>query len=233
MFNSNVLEVGIGLAFVYLLLGLVVSAANELVAAGLRSRATHLKQGIQNMLESGASTGVLSHALIKSLSPAGKSPSYLPPGLFAVALLDKFEVAADGDRASFEEIRQRIENIPDVRVKEALRALLESARTDLTDGVAALDKLKAQIEQWYSSVMERVSGGYQRKTRLVLFGISLFAAVLLNLDTASISRELSQNSTLRAALVGAGYTVFGGAQRWHSCCSRDPGCHQAEHQEYR
>ena len=50
MFGSSVLDIAIGLAFLYLLLGLVCTTINELIESGLRKRATDLEKGILEML---------------------------------------------------------------------------------------------------------------------------------------------------------------------------------------
>ena len=44
LFNSTVLDVAIGWAFAYLLLAILSTAANELIAALLRSRSKMLKE---------------------------------------------------------------------------------------------------------------------------------------------------------------------------------------------
>ena len=44
LFNSTVLDVAIGLVFVYLLLAILCTSANELIAALLRSRSKMLKE---------------------------------------------------------------------------------------------------------------------------------------------------------------------------------------------
>ena len=50
MFGSTILDIAIGMAFVYLLLSLVCSAANEIIEAILKGRAKHLEAGIRNLL---------------------------------------------------------------------------------------------------------------------------------------------------------------------------------------
>src|SRR5277367_3020522 len=50
MFNSNVLDVAIGLIFVYLLLGLMCTTVNEWIAQIFKTRAATLKVGIQQLL---------------------------------------------------------------------------------------------------------------------------------------------------------------------------------------
>ena len=51
MFNSGILDVAIGLIFIYLLLSLIASAANEMIERWLKNRATDLERGIRELLE--------------------------------------------------------------------------------------------------------------------------------------------------------------------------------------
>jgi hypothetical protein len=107
MFGSAILDVAIGLVFVYLLVSLVVSAVNEIIASKMRWRAKDLWRGVQAMLESSGAVDkknwtaqLYSHPLIRSLFPLehqgqeatagqeGKGPSYIPSRSFALALLD-------------------------------------------------------------------------------------------------------------------------------------------------
>src|SRR2546426_11145958 len=50
MFNSQILDVAIGMIFVYLLLSLICSAANELVELFLKKRARQLERGLYELL---------------------------------------------------------------------------------------------------------------------------------------------------------------------------------------
>jgi hypothetical protein len=50
LFNSAVLDVAVGLVFVYLLLAIVCTAANEWIAALLKSRSKLLKEALGQLL---------------------------------------------------------------------------------------------------------------------------------------------------------------------------------------
>src|SRR5277367_4330760 len=50
MFNSSVLDVAIGLVFVYLVLGLMCTTVNEWLAQLFKTRAATLKEGIRQLL---------------------------------------------------------------------------------------------------------------------------------------------------------------------------------------
>jgi hypothetical protein len=101
VFNSVILDVAIGLAFVYAVLGLMCTAVNEIIEGLLKKRAVHLERGIREMLADRKGTGLTQalydHPLISSLfngdyhptdTPKRKLPSYIPSRNFALALLD-------------------------------------------------------------------------------------------------------------------------------------------------
>jgi hypothetical protein len=105
MFDSGILDVAIGLAFVFLLFSLLVSAASELLAAAFKWRAAFLWRGIENLLQDQAARDKLyEHPLIRGLAdvvvpPAAagpgvvdwqqgrRGPSYIPSRTFALALI--------------------------------------------------------------------------------------------------------------------------------------------------
>jgi hypothetical protein len=93
LFGSTVLEVALGLMFVYLLLSLLCSAVREYIEAKLNSRAKYLQQGIRLLLNETDGTGMdlaeglYSHGLVRPLyRNAAKLPSYIPSRTFALAL---------------------------------------------------------------------------------------------------------------------------------------------------
>jgi hypothetical protein len=91
MFGLPILEVAIGLSFVYLLLALICTAANETIAAITKRRAGFLKKGICSLLgnDPDLTTKLLEHPLVASLAAKkDATPSYLPASKFAVALMD-------------------------------------------------------------------------------------------------------------------------------------------------
>src|SRR5438067_2427169 len=92
MFSTPVLDVAIGLAFFYLLLGLICSTVTEMIAGWRQTRAKYLDQGIQRLLGDDAQlkAELYKHPLISSLARKADEicPSYIPAEKFATALLD-------------------------------------------------------------------------------------------------------------------------------------------------
>ncbi len=106
--------------------------------------------------------------------------------------------------SGFDEIRHSIESIQNNdRLKLALLSLLDIARTDTTQSVAALTKFNNELAAWYDHAMLRVSGWYKRRTQWFLLGIAGVFACALNVDTVKICQSLNKDGTLRGSMVEA------------------------------
>ncbi len=198
MFGSTVLEIAIGLVFVYLVLSLVVTAGSELVASWLKWRATNLFQGIGELLRDPQHGGkwaekLYAHPLVSALSlgQAGK-PSYIPSRTFAVALLDVVAPVNGTTPRTLAEVRAAIGTLPD-GLNRVLAILLNEAGHDL-------EKFKTAIEVWFNGSMERVSGWYKRKAQTLGLIAAAIVTLAFNADTLSIVRALS-NEKLRASVL--------------------------------
>jgi hypothetical protein len=198
MFGSTILDVAVAIVFIYLLVSLVVSAINELIAALLKSRAKNLVKGIQALLQDPSQTGwvarLYEHPLIESLSPPNSKPSYIPSRTFALALLDLIAPAtADGTR-TLADLKTGMATLPEP-LQRTLTTLLEESQHDV-------ERLKTQIEIWFNNGMDRASGWYKRKTQWIQFFLGLCLVIFLNVDSVRIGRTLfAINSPLRASLV--------------------------------
>jgi hypothetical protein len=195
MFGSYILDVAIGLVFVYMLLSLLCSTINEQVIARIFSlRAKTLRTGIQNMLadQDGSLTQqIYENPLIQGLSQYSvtgnpRDPSYIPSNIFAEAVL-----ALDVVKAYKNDLVAQDSTIP-----KALGILLKKANYDP-------QKALASIEQWYDDTMDRVSGWYRRNVQLIIFILGFIIVGLLNIDTIAIITNLSNDTVVRAGLVSA------------------------------
>jgi hypothetical protein len=198
MFGSTILDVAVAIVFIYLLLSLVVSAINELIAALLKSRAENLVKGIQALLQDPSQTGwvarLYEHPLIESLSPPNSKPSYIPSRTFALALLDLIAPATIDGTRTLADLKTGMANLPE-SLQRTLTTLLEESQHDV-------ERLKTQIEIWFNNGMDRASGWYKRKTQWIQFFLGLSLVILLNIDSVHIGRTLfAVNSPLRASLV--------------------------------
>ena len=198
MFGSAILDIAIGLVFVYLLLSLVVTAANEVIASRLRWRAQNLYEGMRELLrdpkdDKGWADKLYGHPLVNALSSGTAKPSYVPSRTFSLALLDLIDPAKTEGARSLESIRAGIAKLPP-ELGKTVTVLFDEAEHNI-------EKLKTGIEVWFNTSMERVSGWYKRKSQNVMLILAAAVTVAFNVDTLSVVRTLSNDSAVRASLV--------------------------------
>ncbi len=194
MFGSTIVDVAIGVVFVYLLLGLVVTAGTELIASWLNWRANNLRAGLQRLLDPALAQELYDHPMIKRLSKSDRGPSYIPSEMFALALVDVIANLRPADGQPPKDLASLIGNVPDADVRRVLSLLAAEAGPDG-------QKLKENIEKWFNNSMDRVAGWYKRKTQVVNVTLAIVLTVAVNADSILIVRSLSNDSALRAALV--------------------------------
>jgi hypothetical protein len=213
LFNSTILEVIIGLIFVYLLLSIMCTAANEWVAALTRRRGETLRRGIAQLLSGQALAPAANapnnpnaqeqpqtllnafyeHPLIGSLIHDKNHPAYMSPRNFSATLTDII-TGAQQNRLAFADLLEAVNNMPDGEVKRSLAALLRRSDQDL-------DKARLAIEGWFNDAMDRVSGWYKRRTQLWTIILAAVLTLVANADSIQIARKLWTDPVLRTAVV--------------------------------
>ena len=207
LFNSTILDVIIGLIFVYLLLSILCTAANEWVAALTRRRGETLRRGIAQLLSgqqvnvdpnaAGGPTSLLDefydHPLIKSMIHDQNHPTYLSPRNFSATLTDIITGEREG-RLAFNALLESVNAMPDGEVRRSLLALLRRSDEDL-------DTARTAIEGWFNDAMDRVSGWYKRRTQVWTIVIAAVLTLVANADTIQITRRLWTDPVLRSAVV--------------------------------
>jgi hypothetical protein len=123
-------------------------------------------------------------------------PSYIPARNFAVALLDIVggRGAHGGGVPSLTSIQANALALPDGRLRRALLSALGEAGNDF-------DRARASLEAWFDGTMDRVSGWYKRETQLILLGLGLLIAIVMNVDSLGIIHELAKNNSVRQGLI--------------------------------
>lgn len=211
MFGSEILDVGIGLIFLFLLLGLFCSVVNELIARLAALRSSTLKTGIRNLLDGEDSKGnklsheFYNHPLIKGLYRTGwfdkifkreGKPSYIPARTFAITLMDILAPPGKNGSEAFKDVSKTIGTLPDSNLKKSLLALV--AGTD-----EKIEQVRLSMEEWFNNTMDRVAGWYKRKIQLIALGVAIVVTVGLNVDTFIIANTLYRDASVRASLITA------------------------------
>lgn len=200
MLNSTILEVIIGLVFLYLIFSLLATFVNEIISTFFKLRANHLKNSIKHMLDNDTEEGkklfkeFYDHPLIQSfVKKKGKGfPSYIDPKKFAKVIIDIYEKSKD--EKTQDDIKSIIENLPN---SNYLKHLLDN----YNKGVQKIEDLEKSIEEWFNSVMERTSGWYNRNIKKLTLLTALIIAIAFNFDTIHVFQRLSKDSNARTQLV--------------------------------
>jgi len=186
----SLLDVAIAMVFFFLLLSLVCSAANEILAALLQTRARFLERGLKQLLTDDFAGKLYGHSLIQPIADEvdpwfqwvhKRLPSYIPSRTFALAMLDLIKTS-------------------EASVPAPVRSALDALTADVSKDAATI---RQSIEDWYNSAMERVSGTYKRRTQYVLFLLGMVAAMAVNADSVAVIERLSTSKTLPAVIAAA------------------------------
>ncbi len=220
MSNNPAIDVAIGLLLMYLLLSLIVTVINEVIAAAVDLRAANLKDALTDVLDNETlRRDFYDHGLVSSVNQAvatAKGPfapfiawfyrlitrtpnpnndphvSYLSSKNFALALLGSLDPTKP--IPAFETVKTSIEHLPDSNIRDVLLANLATAEGDF-------GKLQDNVAKWFDSAMDRVSGGYNRQLKRISFFVGLALVLTVNADTVNVAQSLWKNSALRLEMV--------------------------------
>ena len=229
--GTPIIEVALGLAFVYFLFSIVISSAVEGIAKVFQVRENNLEKGVKLVLgDEELADKVIAHPLFKSdvTGKRRKRPAYVAPRSFALALTRvlRREGRHAGAQTSVDEIKLGIEGT-ERRAREQLDGLLDEVEPKYGKGKVAA--FRTAVEHWYEDGMDRVSGWYRGWAQIMTCVLALAVAVGLNVDSIRIAERLGENTSLRAAAVaGAESAVSEGEQASEGGAEAEKGGGAAE-----
>jgi len=210
----------------------------------MKKRATDLERGIRELLQPDSESGtkgivqdIYDHPLVNGLyggtyTESGiksaaryikrtQLPSYIPARNFALALMDivmpdtsvTSTTGAGADPVS--NLRARLQSIENPRVQKALMSLVDSAAGDVA-------RARANIEEWYNSSMDRVSGWYKRRSYIIVLVLGLLVAIAVNADSLLMVRRLASDRALRDSLVASANVYAQEAAKTNATTPPDP-----------
>ncbi|MDB5027834.1 MAG: hypothetical protein JWO66_1523 [Candidatus Eremiobacteraeota bacterium] len=231
MFGSSILDVATGVVFLFLLLSLICSAVNELIEGYLKNRAADLERGIGELFaDPAAVVNLYKHQLISGLyrgtyedaKKNRKLPTYIPSRTFVLALMDGLQPAttdrqsgaagtvpppgpattpqttAGAQPATENPIKAFRGTLAAMDagspIRKALLPLVDAAGNDAATA-------RANIEDWFNSSMDRVSGWYKRRTQIIVAVLGFVLAAVFNADAIGFARYLSTDKDARAMIV--------------------------------
>jgi hypothetical protein len=230
MLNIVVIDVVIGLVFIYLLYSLLVTLIQEIIATQFGFRAKILQRSIFRMLEdenkfssqfksvlylfkksgnggeiNSTSYEFYNHPLIKFLGE-GKlcsKPSYINKETFSKVIIDllRGEDVKPGD-----DVKLLIQKALDE--KKTLWGKVQISEQTLSylksvwaDAEGDTVKFKKHLENWFDETMDRASGWYKKHIQFILFIIGFILSVAFNVDTIKIVDKLEKDPVLREQII--------------------------------
>jgi hypothetical protein len=228
MFANTMLNVAIGLIFVFFVCSLAVSGMNEAVRKLLNTRSKTLWTAIQRILSEDEVPPQAS-----GITPRiGNAPSRSDPAadpedggdklfdqLFHHPIIARLDPArlnkpskityvpsADFARALVDILTPDDGNNKEWnRIQEGIDGLPPALRSQfqLLYEEAGHDILKFReaIESWFNSAMERVSTWYKKRTRWAMLLYGVIVAIGLNVSAVNVTAELYENDIVRETVV--------------------------------
>lgn len=211
MFNLPILDIAISLSFLYCLLSLFATVAQELFASMFRLRGRMLFTGLKRMLDDGDAAVLVkefyAHPLVAYMARDGGKkgdaprPSYLSKATFLTTFRDLLRDKAKAAGADTDDSLKAALNHLLTEGKEHLPAstlaVLQAFWREAEGDVKAFE---ARVGEWFDDSMARVSGWYKRQAQVIGMVLGLAMALLMNVDTLAIAKKLAGDSQARQAL---------------------------------
>lgn len=227
MFNNIVLDIVIGLVFIYLLYSLLATLLQEILTVLIGLRASVLAMAIRRMLDDqleiggnkknkgesqsaneGVSRAFYGHPLIKYLATSNKivnKPSYISRETFSKVLIDllrgKKVQTGSSHRAEIEKSLAEGASLqwePSASLNPETRLYLNSVWVDAQGDV---ERFREHIEKWFDEMMDRTTGWYRKYTKIISLFIGLIIAIWFNVDSLAIIQKLHRDPKLREQMV--------------------------------
>jgi hypothetical protein len=212
LFNSAVLDLAIGMIFVFLAVSLAASAVTEAIAGLFNWRSNTLLRGIKDLLNdpnfNALAAQIYQHALINPRNNGAgtteaaltiNAPAYVQPMQFANALIDILDTGKPtvstpaGDHpgrmvaGNIASMTAAINYVVPATANPQINAMLLGL-VNRTGGDIA--QMKQELSAWFDNSMDRLSGFYKRRTQLINFVTALVLAGVLNISTLHVAKVL-------------------------------------------
>jgi hypothetical protein len=196
----GILELVIGLIFIYFLLGLVTTVIQEIIAKSLNLRANNLENWLKdtfNKKGKDLAEKILGHKLIDGLTKKGRKASYYPTRVFINALLDVINSEEDDGRPyNLDSIKNKIKS-SDLLPDEFKRTMVQS----ISEARGDMERFKKDVGNWFDQAMIRITGSYKKHTQKALLFISVCVVLAMNADTISLAKYFHDNPVQRKTMV--------------------------------
>lgn len=223
MSSFPILDLVVGVVFIFFLLSIICSSIVEMVLTIKKVRAEVLGQWLLHIFDTRIINAkkeevplgqeIMDHCAVTALSDPKKAPSYIDTKNFVSALLDKIAVYSQlASPKSIDEYIQSIES--STAISGELKRTFLIYANEVKDTISqitvkttgAIEMFRSKVENWYDSNMDRLTGTLKQKyTRRFTFITAVIVTLLLNADTLEISKYLYNNPEMREKLAARAF----------------------------
>jgi hypothetical protein len=209
VFDSQALDVAIGLVLLFFVLALASSSIVEALAGILNIRGKKLKNAINQLVTDPEKTlkvwetsvfgalqaGTRATATSRGKSKKTRTPAYVSARSFADATIEAISELKTGAKSA-------------VALEQQLPAPLKTRLDAITNEVGSdLTAIKAGLEKWFDETMERAAGAFKRWSQITLVVVALLLTVSLNASTTRVAMTLWNQAAVRDSVVQAARNV--------------------------
>ena len=213
------LEIVIGIVFTFLLLSLLATIINELLASYFGFRGYFLEATLKDLLmprdenrggdqtiqRSTADEAIFEefekNILFQQLKQRkrflrwSRYPSYLEDSMFSTIFINLLKDRAGIDAIDSEaDVNELIGALPQGHLREVIKQIQ-------TDPIETVSEFRKELERVYNIMMDHASGRYKQHLQIITIIVGLVIAGALNADTFHIYKNLSTNADARREVV--------------------------------
>jgi len=211
---TTIIQVAIGIIFVWVILAVITSQVQEWVASIFSWRATFLEDAVKQMLGNPeVKNKVYSHPLIQGLytNDGKRKPAGIPQDKFALVLFEEVinsGITVADAKNTFDNLKKSVaalkakgEGNPMTNFAKSLDTLLIGIEEKADDATHSITEARIRVESWFNDSMERLGGAYRRRMQITGLIVGITVAAVLNVDTGAIMTTLWKDPILRQAIV--------------------------------
>ena len=201
----QILEVAIGLVFVYYVMGSIVSTISQIIMESLETRGLALEKYLKLIVGEKNLSDLTNMPQIKSLRPiryaswwnvfgAGtveKRVEKIPASTLVDAFFDltgltgKYQTTGD-------ELIASISQLPDSEGKKAMLAWAQKGVTNVND-------LRSRTTDYFNGLLGQAAATFKANARSIVIIMSIVTTLLFGTDSIQLAKDLWADSALRAA----------------------------------
>lgn len=210
---SQVLEVAIGLIFIYYVLGSIVSLITQWINEAFETRGKSLEKHLMRIVGDKQVGDFVKLPQLQSLRPiryknllsvftSATEPKKLEK-IPVATLVDSYfdfvgltatkEVNADG-------LKNLVNTLPDTETRQAVIKWIDQGVTDIKE-------LQKRTTTYFAGVMDQAAATFKANARSFVIVLSIFLTLLLGTDSIELARTLWTNASVRALAVAQAEAV--------------------------